>query len=163
MARLGAAGSGSPLAGLVDASRTAIVGYSMGGYGVVNVVGGGYRDEPRPFPAAPPNGLLRDRAAVEPRLPRRRSTRASRPPIAIGPWGMQPGFWDAAGLAGIRTPVLFVAGSVDDVSGYEKGTRAIFDGAVNADRYLLTFLERQPQRRGADSRAGGDLRATPRR
>ena len=53
---------------------------------------------------------------------------------------MQGGFWDAAGLAGIRTPVLFVAGSADDVSGYEKGTRAIFEGAVNADRYLLTFL-----------------------
>ena len=36
--------------------------------------------------------------------------------------------------------MLFVAGSVDDVAGYEKGTRAIYQGAVNADRYLLTFL-----------------------
>ena len=44
------------------------------------------------------------------------------------------------GLKGIRTPVMFVAGSVDDVSGYEKGTRAIYQGAVNADRYLLTFI-----------------------
>ena len=60
--------------------------------------------------------------------------------IAIGPWGMQLGFWEAAGLAGIKTPVLFVAGSVDSVAGYEKGTRAIFEGAVNADRYLLTFV-----------------------
>ena len=53
---------------------------------------------------------------------------------------MQAGFWDAEGLEGIRTPMLFVAGSADDVSGYEKGTRAIFTGAVNADRYLLTFM-----------------------
>ena len=53
---------------------------------------------------------------------------------------MQGGFWDAEGLAGIRTPVMFVAGSIDDVSGYEKGTRAIYQGAVNADRYLLTFI-----------------------
>ena len=60
--------------------------------------------------------------------------------IAIGPWGMQGGFWDAEGLAGIKTPVMFVAGSADDVSGYEKGTRAIYQGAVNADRYLLTFI-----------------------
>ena len=139
MARLGAAGSGSPLAGRVDASRTALLGYSMGGYGVVNVIGGGYRDEAAAFPAAPPNGLLRDRAASNP------AYRASLDPrikaaIAIGPWGMHTGYWDAAGLAGIRTPVLFVAGSVDDISGYEKGTRAIFDGAVNSDRYLLTFL-----------------------
>ncbi len=60
--------------------------------------------------------------------------------VAIGPWGMQAGFWDAAGLSGIRTPTLFVAGSVDEVSGYETGTRAIYRNAVNADRYLLTFL-----------------------
>ena len=30
------------------------------------------------------------------------------------------------GLKGIHTPVLFVAGSVDDVAGYEKGTKAIY-------------------------------------
>ena len=53
---------------------------------------------------------------------------------------MQSGFWDAEGLKGITTPMLFVAGSVDEVSGYEKGTRAIYTGAVNADRYLLTFI-----------------------
>ena len=90
MARLGAAGSGSPLAGRVDASRTAILGYSMGGYGVVNVVGGGYRDEAAAFPAAPPNGLLRDRAASNPAYPRRDSTRASRPPSPSGPGGCTP-------------------------------------------------------------------------
>jgi len=139
MARRGAAGSGGPLAGLVDASRTAVVGYSMGGYGVVNLVGGAYREAAVTASGAPPNGLLRERTAADPEY------RASIDPrvkaaVAIGPWGMQAGYWDAAGLAGIRTPILFVAGSVDDVSGYEKGTRAIFDGAVNADRYLLTFL-----------------------
>ena len=37
MERLGRPGSGSFLAGRLDASRTGIVGYSMGGYGVVNV------------------------------------------------------------------------------------------------------------------------------
>jgi hypothetical protein len=36
--------------------------------------------------------------------------------------------------------MLFVAGSADDVSGYDKGTRAMFLGATHADRYLLTFL-----------------------
>ena len=45
------------------------------------------------------------------------------------------------GLRGIRTPVLFVAGSADEVSGYERGTRAIYQAAVNAERYLLTFLQ----------------------
>ncbi|MGD9904156.1 MAG: alpha/beta hydrolase family protein [Vicinamibacterales bacterium] len=139
LARNGRTGSGSPLAGLVDADRTAIVGYSMGGYGVVNVVGGAYREAAAAFPAAPPNGLLRERSAADPAYATSIDRRV-KAAIAIGPWGMHTGYWDSAGLAGIRTPVLFVAGSVDDVSGYEKGTRALFDGAVNAERYLLTFL-----------------------
>ena len=35
--------------------------------------------------------------------------------------------------------MLYVAGSKDDVSGYENGVRALYDGTVKADRYLLTF------------------------
>ena len=139
MARLAAAGSGHVLAGRVDVSRTAILGYSMGGYGVVNVVGGGYRPEAAAFPNGPPNKLLLERAAGTPAYEQSRDPRV-KAAIAIGPWGMQVGYWNAAGLAGIRTPMLFVAGSADDVSGYEKGTRAIFDGAVNSDRHLLTFV-----------------------
>ena len=139
LARLGATNSGHLLAGRVDAARTGLVGYSMGGYGLVNVIGGGYRAAAASFPGAPPNGLLLERSAgnaayqasIDPRI---------KAAVAIGLWGMQAGFWDAAGLAGIRTPTLFVAGSADEVSGYDNGTRAIFRDAVNADRYLLTFL-----------------------
>ena len=53
---------------------------------------------------------------------------------------MERGVWDADGLAGLTRPTLFVAGSKDDISGYEKGIKAIYDGAVNADRYLLTYV-----------------------
>ena len=140
MARLGAAGSGSFLAGRVDASRTGIVGYSMGGYGR------GQRDRRRlqhrgRRPSRRPRRIACcSTAGPTPRPTRPRSTPRIKAAVAIGPWGMQAGYWDAAGLAGIRTPTLFVAGSVDDVSGYEKGTRALFAGAVNAERYLLTFL-----------------------
>jgi len=137
--RLGKKGSGSFLAGLVDASRTGIVGYSMGGYGVVNVIGGGYSKASETGNTAPPNRLLAERGAAHPAYAKSMDSRI-KAAIAIGPWGMQGGFWDADGLAGIKTPVLFVAGSADDVSGYEKGTRAIYQGAVNADRYLLTFV-----------------------
>lgn len=140
IARLSASGSGHFLSAHVDVQRTGIVGYSMGGYGVVNTIGGGYSDAAVASPGGPPNRLLGDRGASNP------AYRTSRDPrikaaIAIGPWGMQRGYWDAEGLKGISTPVLFVAGSADDVSGYEQGTRAIFEGAVNADRYLLTFID----------------------
>ncbi len=137
--RLGKPDSGSFLAGLVDATRAGIIGYSMGGYGVVNVIGGGYSAASATLSTAPPNKMLAERGAANPEYQKARDPRI-KAAIAIGPWGMQAGFWDLDGLKGIRTPVMFVAGSADDVSGYEKGTRAIYEGAVNADRYLLTFL-----------------------
>jgi predicted dienelactone hydrolase len=140
MARLAAPGSDSFLSGHLDASRTGIVGYSMGGYGVINAIGGGYSEASVTMRGAPPNRLLGERAAAHPTFGPLTDSRV-KAVIAIGPWGMQAGMWDAAGLAGIRTPVLFVAGSVDDVSGYAKGTRALFEGVVNADRHLLTFID----------------------
>jgi predicted dienelactone hydrolase len=123
----------------------------MGGYGVVNVVGGGYSKSSETLQAGPPNRLLAERGAANPAYQHARDPRI-KAAIAIAPWGMQTGFWDADGLAGIRTPVLFVAGSVDDVAGYEKGTRAIYLAAVNADRYLLTF-------QGANHNAGAPIPA----
>jgi predicted dienelactone hydrolase len=131
--------TGNTFAGVIDASRTGIIGYSMGGYGVVNVIGGGYSAASASLQNAPPNKLLAERGAANPEYQKSRDERI-KAAIAIGPWGMQGGFWDAEGLKGIRTPVMFVAGSVDDVSGYERGVRAIYQGAVNADRYLLTFI-----------------------
>ena len=139
MDRLGKPGSGSFLSGRVDASRTGVVGYSMGGYGVVNLVGGGYSKTSETLTGAPPNRLLAERGAANPEYRKTIDPRV-KAAIAIAPWGMVAGFWDAEGLKGITTPMLFVAGSVDDVAGYEKGTKAIYQAAVNADRYLLTFV-----------------------
>jgi predicted dienelactone hydrolase len=139
MARLGRAGSGSFLSSLVDANRTGLIGYSMGGYGLVNTIGGGFSKASETFNGAPPNHLLADRGAANSDY--RRATDARiKAAIAIAPWGMQNGFWDAEGLKGITTPVLFVAGSVDNVAEYERGTKAIFQQAINADRYLLTYV-----------------------
>ncbi|MBI3402660.1 MAG: dienelactone hydrolase [Acidobacteria bacterium] len=131
--------AGSFLSGIVDASHTGVVGYSMGGYGVVNVVGGGYSKASETIAGAPPNKLLAARGAANPEYQKAMDARI-KAAIAIAPWGMQGGFWDAEGLKGIRTPVLFVAGSADEVAQYEKGTKAIYQAAVNSDRYLLTFV-----------------------
>ena len=134
-----AADEESFLAGLVDAERSAIIGYSMGGFGALNAVGGGFTEASVGFGFAPPNEELRARQAGQPEYLASLDERV-RAVIAIGPWGMPAGFWDTAGLAGIRTPVLFMAGSVDDVSGYDQGVKAIFEQTVNAERYLLTFV-----------------------
>ncbi len=138
MARM-AADETSFLAGLVDAESSAIIGYSMGGFGALNAVGGGFTEASVDFGFAPPNQELRARQAGQPDYLASLDERV-RAVVAIGPWGMPAGFWDAEGLAGIRTPVLFMAGSVDDVSGYEQGVKAIFEHTINAERYLLTFV-----------------------
>ena len=126
------------LNGLVDVSRTAIVGYSMGGYGALITAGGGVTSAAVDFPFSPPYGLLdihesgseSEAGRPDPRI---------RTAVAFAPWGRQIGFFDADTLAGVAVPMLYVAGSVDDVSGYESGVRAAWEDTVNAEAALLTF------------------------
>ena len=130
--------SGSFLSGLVDASNAAVVGYSMGGYGAVITAGAGVTEASVGFPFSPPRQLLdvhrsgsdSHAALFDERI---------RTAVAFAPWGRNTGFFDADTLDGVKIPMLFIAGSADDVSGYEIGTRAIWEESVNVDRSLLTF------------------------
>ena len=141
MARLGSSGSDAFLAGLADAGNTALIGYSMGGYGVLNVAGAGYSELLARFFQQQTGGstAIRARAAGAPDMTAGPDPRI-KAVVAFAPWGMARGVWDAGGLAGLRVPTFFVAGDQDDVSGYEDGIKAFFEGAENADRYLLTYL-----------------------
>jgi predicted dienelactone hydrolase len=130
--------SGHFLLGVVDANRTAVVGYSMGGYGAVNNLGAGYSEAGVTSGSAPPDRLLHDWAAANPDYRSSLDPRI-RAGIPIAPWGMQGGFWDTAGLAGLTVPTFFVAGDADTTAGYENGIRAIYEGAINSDRYMLVF------------------------
>jgi predicted dienelactone hydrolase len=126
------------LYGLVDASQTGLIGYSMGAYGAVIAAGGGLTQTSIDYSWGTPHGLLGDYKSgskshldlLDDRI---------KTAIAIAPWGMNYGFWDANGLQEIDIPMLFVAGSEDETSGYENGTRAIWQAASNTDRSLLTF------------------------
>jgi predicted dienelactone hydrolase len=128
----------SVLYGLVDASNTGVVGYSMGGFGLINNLGGGFSDVALSSPMAPPNELLAEHAARNPLYAEHLDPRI-KAGFAIAPWGMESGVWLAEDLAGITTPTFYVAGDNDTISGYERGVRAIYDNAVNSDRYLLTY------------------------
>lgn len=127
------------LHGLVDADNTGLIGYSMGGYGAVNNLGAGYSEQGVNFFGGPPNRLLNDHAAANPDFKAKLDPRI-KAGIPIGPWGMNMNFWDSEGLAGLTVPALFVAGSADTTSGYEEGIKKIYDGAINSNRYLLTFI-----------------------
>lgn len=137
MARLNATAS-HVLAGRVDTENTAVIGYSMGGYGAVITAGGGVTQTAIDYPWAAPHGTLAAHRAGSEAHDALFDSRI-KTAVAFAPWGMNTGFWDATGLAGIRIPMLFVAGSQDDVSGYENGVRALWEGATAVERALLTF------------------------
>ena len=126
------------LAGMLDANKTGVVGYSMGGYGLVNNLGGGYSDEIVPSFMSPPNELLSLHATGNTDYRNNLDSRI-KAGFAIAPWGMESGFWREQDLTGIRVPTFYLAGDNDTVAGYQNGVRAIYEAAVNSDRYLLTY------------------------
>lgn len=141
IADLGKANAKNFLSGLVDVNNTALIGYSMGGYGVLNVAGAGYSEGAVKIFSSISGGSK----AIEVRTANNEAYKLSqdlriKAVVAFAPWGMERGVWDAEGLKGLKTPTFFVAGSQDDISGYEKGIKAIFNGSVNANRYLLTYM-----------------------
>jgi predicted dienelactone hydrolase len=136
----GKSNNGNFLAGLVNADNTALIGYSMGGYGVLNAAGAGYSEKLESFFAT----ITAGSKAIESRVAGNPAFISSIDPrikavVAFAPWGMERGVWDKEGLEGLKVPTFFVAGSKDDVSGYEDGTKAIYESSINANRYLLTY------------------------
>jgi hypothetical protein len=62
--------------------------------------------------------------------------------IALAPGGGSPrSAWGSEGLAAITAPLLLIHGDSDPVVDYTTGALAVFKGAVNADRYLLTYKQ----------------------
>jgi predicted dienelactone hydrolase len=125
---------------MIDPSRVALVGYSMGGYGVLTAVGATL-DPTSPAMKMVPGEFLT-------RYARGGSKRDAllvkgvRAVVAIAPaGGGSLAIWGAEGLRQIDTPLLVIAGSLDTRVGYANGARMIFDSVTNADRYLLTFRE----------------------
>jgi len=123
---------------MVNTQNSALIGYSMGAYGAVIMAGAGVTESAVLFPRGAPHRLLSihqhgsdtQKTRPDPRL---------KTVIAFAPWGMNYGVWDKQSLADIAIPMLFIAGSVDDISGYKNGGRAIWENAKNVDRALLTF------------------------
>ncbi len=123
---------------LVDTARVALIGYSMGGYGVLTAAGATL-DPAGPPTQLVPGGLLQPyvRGALQQDAVAVKGLRAV---VAISPAGGGTlAAWGAQGLLGIDIPLLLIAGDRDRTVDYASGARAIFDGARHAQRYLLTF------------------------
>ena len=123
---------------LVDADNAGLIGYSMGGYGAVISAGGAISETVAATEDVSPQGILKTHLKSE-KFDAFMSGLHFKAIYAIAPWGMKRGFWQDDGLQNISIPMFFIAGSMDDTSGYENGIKAIFEKSINVDRYLLTF------------------------
>ncbi len=123
---------------LIDPARTALIGYSIGGYGVLTAAGATL-DPTGPPTAMIPGGLVTPyvRGAPQSQAVVAKGLKAV---VAISPAGggsLQA--WGSDGLKDIRVPLLLIAGNKDRTVDYSSGARAMFDSATHSARYLLTF------------------------
>lgn len=124
----------------IDPSRIALVGYSQGGYGVLTA-GGASLDPEGPNMALVARGWLKKlaRGSAGADAIKVNGLKAI---VALAPGGGLPkSAWGTEGLAAITAPLLLIQGDADPVVDYTTGALAVFKGAVNADRYLLTYKQ----------------------
>ena len=121
----------------VDAARTALIGYSMGGYGVLTAAGA----------TLDPQGGAVKFVAGGLLLPFARGGKSHdvvlvkglRAVVAISPAGGGTLAAWGDGLRSVAAPLLLIAGDNDRTVDYSSGARAIFDATSGAHRYLRTF------------------------
>lgn len=126
------------LGDMVDPTRVALAGYSLGGYGAL-AAAGARLDPAGPMTALWPAGLL---ARYGPGGAEAGAMDAGplRAVVVLAPAGGPPlSAWTKDGSAGLTAPLLVVAGDADRTVGYQKGPLAIWENAVHADRTLLLF------------------------
>jgi predicted dienelactone hydrolase len=123
---------------LVDPARTALVGYSMGGYGVLTAAGATLDPDGGAIKRVPGN-LMLPFARGGP-MSASLLVKGLRAVVAISPAGAGTlASWGTEGLRAISAPLLLIAGDDDRTVDYKTGARAIFDAAGGTHRYLLTF------------------------
>ncbi len=121
-----------------DPSRTALIGYSMGGYGVLTAAGAPLDPSLAPATGGVLAPYVRGGAqAAALKVAGVKAVVAISPASRFGPLSA----WGADGLTAVRAPTLFIVGDQDHTVGYDPGVRTLFAGETAAPRWLLTFKE----------------------
>ena len=125
---------------LIDPDNVALIGYSQGGYGVLTA-GGATLDPQGPNMGLVAGGALQKsaRGGADADAVKLAGVRAI---VALAPAGGAPSrAWGADGLAALTAPLLLIQGDSDATVNYTMGALAVFGGAVNSDRTLLTYKQ----------------------
>ena len=125
---------------LIDPDNVALIGYSQGGYGVLTA-GGATLDPQGPNMGLVAGGALQKsaRGGTDAETVKLAGVRAI---VALAPAGGAPSSaWGADGLAALTAPLLLIQGDSDATVNYTTGALAVFGGAVNSDRTLLTYKQ----------------------
>ena len=132
------------LSASVNTDKAAVIGYSMGGYGAINTIGGCYSFSPDSlkllsFPEDAANALAplfsscnAGRAETDPRW---------KAMIAYAPWGQERALHQAEALSAIKVPSLYIVGEHDDISGFEKGVKKLYQQTGGKNTHMLVYKE----------------------
>lgn len=123
-------------------NKAAVIGYSMGGYGAINTVGGCYNIKAKNliglgFAEQHANALYKLFSfcnAGENKVDSRWQAM-----IALAPWGQELNLHSSEALAQIKVPSLYISGDQDDISGYANGVKKLFEQNGSKDSFLLTY------------------------
>ena len=127
---------------LVDTDKAAIIGYSMGGFGAINTIGGCYTFNaknlkqigvPSILASLLPLRLNSCFAGEEELDPRWKAVQV------FSPWGGELDVHDAKSMEKITVPMFYVAGDQDNTSGFENGIKKLFKQTGSADKYMMVY------------------------
>lgn len=133
-----AANPADPLGRTIDAERVGLIGYSMGGFGVLATAGMDYDPASPVFaqlPAAARTAIFQSQAGGQQTSARIKAV------VALAPFGGRADSraWAPATVAQFSKPVLIIAGTDDDIVDAKGGVAWIFDQMRSNQRHFLLF------------------------
>ena len=134
------------LSKVIDKNNVGLIGYSMGGFGAINTIGGCYSFNEQT--TAMFTGI-KDPEKIKAVMPILNSCAGGQYANAVvnknwkaamvfAPWGSQHGLFDLKKVQAITTPIMYLAGNLDDVSDYQS-IKSLYNNTGSNKKYLLTY------------------------
>jgi predicted dienelactone hydrolase len=133
----------SPLFAMTQPHNAGLVGYSMGGFGALSTLGACYQFNEAAIKQLTGSTQAEQIATIGNMLNSCNAGQTQVDPswragVLLAPWGGQLQLFAPKSLAQIKTPLLYIAGDQDDISGYQ-GIKGLFKQTGSSERYLLTY------------------------